>query len=127
MERKILKNGPYRPNSGREVLVPIEREKNIRRNWTNNKDIYKSPPFILGYTGYIPGYNTSYGLPFMQAVEEGRKEWHETQSKLRSRRDVMRAHVERTNPRNLLSRARADNVDVEIDHGHNQVPSYFGK
>ena len=62
----------------------------------------------------------------MRAVEEGGREWRETQSKLRLRRDAMRAHAERTNPRNLLSRARADNVDVEIDHGHDREPAYFG-
>jgi len=40
----------------------------------------------------------------MRAVEAGAKEWHEAQMKLRAQRDAMRAHAERTDPRNLLSR-----------------------
>ncbi|KAI4485961.1 hypothetical protein M0804_006450 [Polistes exclamans] len=143
LEKKILKSGPYRPNSGKDVaLVTIPNEKDIRRDWKNDAHLYKSPPYILGYTeltrvvsynwrikpfefeslGYIPGFNSSYGLPFMRAVEEGAKEWHEVQSKLRAR---MRAQAERTNSRNLLSRVRADNVAVEIDHGHERERVIF--
>lgn len=77
--------------------------------------------------GYIPGYSSRYGLTFMKAVEEGAVEWRETQSKIRARRDAMRAHAERTDPRNMLSRVRTDNVDVEIDHGHGRKRQYFGK
>ncbi|XP_032663232.1 UPF0605 protein GA14893-like isoform X1 [Odontomachus brunneus] len=117
LEKKILKTGPYRPNSGREVQLLSPRDKEIRRDW-NETRLYKAPPYILGYTGYIPGFSSRYGLPFMRAVEAGAKEWHEAQMKLRARRDAMRAHAERTDPRNLLSRARADNVDIEIDHSH---------
>ncbi|CAB0036155.1 unnamed protein product [Trichogramma brassicae] len=67
---------------------------------------------------YIPGYKSRYGLTFMRAVEEGATEWRETQSKLRARRDTMRAQMEMQDPRNLLSRVRHDNVDIVIDHGH---------
>jgi len=62
----------------------------------------------------------------MKAVEVGAKEWHEAQMKLRARRDAMRAHAERTDPRNLLSRARTDNVDIEIDHGYDRDRKSFG-
>lgn len=62
----------------------------------------------------------------MRAVEQGGRDWQATQSKLRLRRDAMRAHVERTNPRNLLSRARTDNVNVEIDHGFDREQTFFG-
>lgn len=62
----------------------------------------------------------------MKAVEVGAKEWHEAQMKLRARRDAMRAHAERTDPRNLLSRARTDNVDIEIDHGYDRDKKNFG-
>lgn len=81
---------------------------------------------LICHTGYIPGFNNIYGLPFMKAVEIGAKEWHEAQMKLRAQRDAMRAHVERTDPRNLLSRARADNVDIEIDHGYDKDRRSFG-
>ncbi|XP_015593982.1 uncharacterized protein LOC107267171 isoform X2 [Cephus cinctus] len=125
LEKEILKNGPYRPASGKEVLIPIVREKDIRRDWKNDAYLHKAPPYILGYTGYIPGFNNRYGLPFKKAVEEGRKEWRDTQNELRAKRDALRAHVERTDPRNLLARARADNVDVEIDHGHDRDRTFF--
>lgn len=82
--------------------------------------------FLRFTTGYIPGFNSKYGLPFMQAVEAGAKEWHEAQIKLRAQRDAMRAHAERTDPRNLLSRTRTDNVDIEIDHGHDVTDKIFG-
>ncbi|XP_011158322.1 UPF0605 protein GA14893 isoform X2 [Solenopsis invicta] len=118
LEKKVLKTGPYRPNSGREAELPTLQAKEIRRDWNNEAAAYKACPYILGYTGYIPGFNSRYGLSFMRAVEAGAKEWHEAQMKLRAQRDAMRAHAERTDPRNLLSRARADNVDIEIDHGH---------
>ncbi|KAK0085268.1 hypothetical protein PV325_005519 [Microctonus aethiopoides] len=125
LDKKILKTGPYRPNSGKDVLLPIAREKDIRKDWKNDAYLHKTSPFILGYTGYIPGINNIYGLPFMRAVEQGGRDWQATQSKLRLRRDAMRAHVERTNPRNLLSRARTDNVNVEIDHGFDREQTFF--
>ena len=62
----------------------------------------------------------------MRAVEEGAKEWRETQSKLRVRRDSLRAHEERRDPRNLLSRVRQDNVNIEKDHGHRKEKKFFG-
>lgn len=105
--------------------MPNGQEKEIKRDWKNEAHLYKAPPYILGYTGYIPGFNSRYGLPFMRAVEEGAKEWREAQCKLRARRDAMRAHAERTDPRNLLSRARADNVEVEVDHGHDRSRMTF--
>lgn len=61
----------------------------------------------------------------MRAVEEGAKEWRENQSKLRARRDAMRAQAERSDPRNLLSRARTDHLATEIDHGHDQPRTTF--
>ncbi|CAL1679829.1 unnamed protein product [Lasius platythorax] len=125
LEKKILKTGPYKSNSGREDELSSPHVKEIRKDWNNETRLHKAPPYILGYTGYIPGFNSSYGLPFMKAVEVGAKEWHEAQMKLRARRDVMRAHAERTDPRNLLSRARADNVDIEIDHGYDRERRSF--
>lgn len=127
LEKKILKTGPYKPASPKHVAPSASREKNtqISRDWKNEAHLYKAPPYILGYTGYIPGFNSKYGLPFMRAVEEGAKEWHEAQMKLKARRDAMRAHAERTDPRNMLSRVRADNVDIEIDHGHERDRTTF--
>ncbi|XP_014231996.1 UPF0605 protein GA14893-like [Trichogramma pretiosum] len=117
VEKKILKTEPYRPSMNKENLVPIRRE-NIRKDLKRDTCVYRTPPYILGYTGYIPGYKSRYGLTFMRAVEEGATEWRETQSKLRARRDTMRAQIEMQDPRNLLSRVRHDNVDIVIDHGH---------
>ncbi|XP_076238494.1 inositol hexakisphosphate kinase isoform X2 [Calliopsis andreniformis] len=127
LEKKILKTGPYRPNSGREVQEDssIPYEKDIRRDWKNEAHLFKAPPYILGYTGYIPGFNSRYGLSFMRAVEEGAREWRENQSKLRARREAMRAQAEKSDPRNLLSRARTDHVATEIDHGHSQRRTTF--
>ncbi|KAJ8667054.1 hypothetical protein QAD02_008716 [Eretmocerus hayati] len=119
IEQRVLKTGPNNKSGpGSETLVPIPREKDIRRDWKKDGCSFKAPPYILGYTGYIPGYNSRYGLTFMKAVEEGASEWRESQGRLRARRDAMRAHAERADPRNMLARVRADNVDVEIDHGH---------
>ncbi|XP_063993232.1 uncharacterized protein LOC135170938 isoform X2 [Diachasmimorpha longicaudata] len=126
LQKQVLKSGPYRPNSSRDPVVLLDREKRTRRTHRNDRSLHKPPPFILGYTGYIPGFNKKYGLSFMRAVEEGGKEWRETQNKLRIKGDAMRAHVERTNPRNLASRVRTDNVSVEINHGNQQNPPYFG-
>ena len=56
----------------------------------------------------------------MRAVEEGAREWRENQSKLRARREAMRAQAERTDPRNLLPRSRTDHLAAEIDHGQDQ-------
>ncbi|XP_076682915.1 uncharacterized protein LOC143376455 isoform X2 [Andrena cerasifolii] len=122
LEKKILKTGPYRPNSGRDTheSASIPYEKDIRRDWKNEAHLFKAPPYILGYTGYIPGFNSRYGLSFMRAVEEGAREWRENQSKLRARREAMRAQAERTDPRNLLPRSRTDHLAAEIDHGHDQ-------
>nr|XP_033325696.1 protein FAM166B-like isoform X1 [Megalopta genalis]XP_033325697.1 protein FAM166B-like isoform X1 [Megalopta genalis] len=124
LEKKILKTGPYRPNSGRmepNGMVLCEKD-DIRRDWKNEAHLFKAPPYILGYTGYIPGFNSRYGLSFMRAVEEGGKEWRENQSKLRARRDLTKARAERRDSRNLMSRAREDNIAAlnEVDHAHDQ-------
>ncbi|XP_033207991.1 protein FAM166B-like isoform X2 [Belonocnema kinseyi] len=124
IKKKILKMGPYRPN-GITELKAIPQTKDIRRDWKNDSHFYQPAPYILGYTGYIPGFNDKYGLPFMRAVEEGAKDWNETQNKIRVRRDSLRAHAERRDPRNLLSRVRQDNVHVEKDHGHRKEKNFF--
>lgn len=51
IEKKILKTGPYRPSAGKESIVTIQREKDIRRDWKKDAYMYKAPPYILGYTG----------------------------------------------------------------------------
>lgn len=61
MEKKILKTGPYRPNSGREEELPSLQAKEIRRDWNNEAGSYKAPPYILGYTGKI---TDSFKYPF---------------------------------------------------------------
>lgn len=52
LEKKILKTGPYRPNSGKEVELPAPEEKEIKGDW-HDTQVYKAPPYILGYTGNI--------------------------------------------------------------------------
>ncbi|CAK9827936.1 Protein FAM166B [Anthophora retusa] len=121
LEKKILKTGPYRPNSRRSTRENgsiVSEKDGSKADWKSDAHLFKTSPYIMGYTGYIPGFNSKFGMSFMRAVEEGAKEWREKQIKLRVRRDVMRAEVERHSDasRNLLSRARADNVAVEIDH-----------
>jgi len=52
LEKKVLKTGPYRPNSGREVqLARPSRDKDINGDWSDEPRVYKAPPYILGYTG----------------------------------------------------------------------------
>lgn len=51
LEKKVLKTGPYRPNSGREAELPTLQAKEIRRDWNNEAAAYKACPYILGYTG----------------------------------------------------------------------------
>lgn len=52
IEKKILKTGPYRPSSGyKENLPPVQREKDIRRDRKKDAYLYKTPPYVLGYTG----------------------------------------------------------------------------
>ncbi|XP_031835210.1 ciliary microtubule inner protein 2B-like [Nomia melanderi] len=119
LQKKILKTGPYRPDgsSGKDARrngsILCERD-DIRRDWKNETHLFKTPPYILGYTGYIPGFNSRYGLSFMRAVEEGGREWRENQMKLRTRRNEARTRVERRDSRNLLSRRREDNVAVDV-------------
>ncbi|XP_076282332.1 inositol hexakisphosphate kinase isoform X1 [Lasioglossum baleicum] len=124
LEKKILKTGPYRPSSGRmeQNGLTIYDKSDIRRDWKNETHLFKAPPYILGYTGYIPGFNSRYGLSFMRAVEEGGKEWRENQTKLRARRDLARTRAERRDSRNLMSRTREDNIANlnEVDHAHDQ-------
>ncbi|CAL1679826.1 unnamed protein product [Lasius platythorax] len=121
LEKKILKAEPYKASSGREDELFHHHVKQFGRDWSSKALLYKVvPPFIMGYTGYIPGFNSSYGLPFMKAVEVGAHEWHETQMKLEVS-DAIRAHehAEPTDPRNLLSGTGTDNVmDLETDHDY---------
>lgn len=56
LEKKILKTGPYRPDGGsgrdaqRNGPILCERD-DIRRDWKNETHLFKTPPYILGYTG----------------------------------------------------------------------------
>ncbi|CAL7944106.1 unnamed protein product [Xylocopa violacea] len=125
LEKKILKAGPYRPNSGRdkrENSTILYEEDNNKRDWKNETHFIKASPYILGYTGYIPGFNSTYGLSFMRAVEEGIKEWRENQNKLRTRKDIMRVHVEKNaTPKSLLSGVKPEDITVQIDHDYHHV------
>ncbi|XP_012274500.1 protein FAM166B-like [Orussus abietinus] len=135
LEKRILKTGPYRPAADDDALalMPLDRDARkekdpliVReRKFPLESYPYDTPPYILGYTGYIPGFSNRYGLPFRRAVEEGGREWRETQCRLRTRRDTMKIRAEKSDPGNLLARARADNVDVEIDHGHQRERTFF--
>lgn len=57
LEKKILKTGPYKPNSGGENELSSPQIKEIKRNWNNEARLYKAPPYILGYTGNIKNNN----------------------------------------------------------------------
>lgn len=111
---EIMKTGPYRPNSGKDTCEdsPISYENNPKPDWRNETHYYKAPPYILGYTGYIPGFNSTYGLSFMRAVEEGAKEWRGNQNKLRARRDALRTQIEKTS----YPTVRPDNITLQTDH-----------
>ncbi|XP_033358953.1 protein FAM166B-like isoform X1 [Bombus vosnesenskii] len=121
LQKKILKTGPYRPISEKNTNenTTIIYEKDTSTDWKRETHFFKAPPYILGYTGYIPGFNSSYGLSFMRAVEEGAREWRENQIKLRAHRDLMQPKVEKsTISRHFLFRPRADDIDIPIDHDH---------
>ncbi|XP_003397408.2 uncharacterized protein LOC100648679 isoform X2 [Bombus terrestris] len=121
LQKKILKTGPYRPISEKDTNenTTIIYEKDTNTDWKRETHFFKAPPYILGYTGYIPGFNSSYGLSFMRAVEEGAREWRENQIKLKARRDLMQPKVEKsTIPRHFLFRPRADDIDIPVDHDH---------
>ncbi|XP_029047809.1 protein FAM166B-like isoform X1 [Osmia bicornis bicornis] len=127
LEKKTLKEGPYRLNSGREPRenASMRYEKDTKADWKSETRLFRAPPYILGYTGYIPGFNSIYGLSFMRAVEEGAKEWRKNQNKLRAREEAMRVRVERHDSSNVLSQVRTDNVAAEIDHGHHRNSTTF--
>ncbi|XP_017880801.1 protein FAM166B-like isoform X1 [Ceratina calcarata] len=114
LEKKILKTGPYRPNSGRNTREDstISYENDPKPDWRNETHYIKTPPYILGYTGYIPGFNSTYGLSFMRAVEEGAKQWRGNQNKLRARRDALRTQIEKTS----YPTVRPDNITLQIEH-----------
>ncbi|XP_071859731.1 inositol hexakisphosphate kinase isoform X2 [Bombus fervidus] len=120
LQKKILKTGPYRPISEKDTNenTTIIYEKDTNTDWKRETHFFKAPPYILGYTGYIPGFNSCYGLSFMRAVEEGAKEWRENQIKLKTHRDLMQPKVEKTISRHFLFRPRADNIDIPVDHDH---------
>lgn len=82
---------------------------------------------LVIWVGYIPGFNARYGLTFMKAVEEGGKEWRDTQTKTRNRRDVLRTRTDRIEPKNVLSQLRSENVPIEIDRLDGKKKQYFGK
>ncbi|XP_043590438.1 uncharacterized protein LOC122571139 isoform X2 [Bombus pyrosoma] len=121
LQKKILKTGPYRPISEKNTNenTTIIYEKDTNTDWKRETHFFKAPPYILGYTGYIPGFNSSYGLSFMRAVEEGAREWRENQIKLKAHRDLMQPKVEKsTISRHFLFRPRADDIDIPVDHDH---------
>ncbi|XP_076398038.1 uncharacterized protein LOC100882311 isoform X2 [Megachile rotundata] len=124
LEKRILKEGPYRPNSrGRDSRdnTSMFYEKDTKAEWKNETHLFRAPPYILGYTGYIPGFNSRYGLSFMRAVEEGAREWRENQNKLRARKEITRTRVEGCNPDNdVLHRARTGDLAGDIDHGQHK-------
>ncbi|XP_017756943.1 PREDICTED: uncharacterized protein LOC108548500 isoform X2 [Eufriesea mexicana] len=126
LEKKILKTGPYRPNSERNMREHMSvLEKNTNTDWTSEPHFFKAPPYILGYTGYIPGFNNRYGLSFMRAVEEGAREWRENQTKLKARRDLTQTKIEKSvASKNHLLQTRTDNIGVHIHHNHHYDHDY---
>lgn len=51
LEKKVLKTGPYRPTPHEENFNSREEKNIIRRDYKNETQLYKFPPYILGYTG----------------------------------------------------------------------------
>lgn len=51
IERKIFRSAPSRLNIMKENLPPIKQDTEFRRDWKKDSHIYKSAPYILGYTG----------------------------------------------------------------------------
>lgn len=75
--------------------------------------------------GYIPGFNTRYGLSFMRAVEEGTREWRENQIKLKARRDLTQTAERNATSRNLLLQTQADiNVLTDRDNDKNRLTTF---
>ncbi|KAK1123234.1 hypothetical protein K0M31_008866 [Melipona bicolor] len=120
LQKKILKTGPYRPNFEKNENATIIYEKDT--NAQEEMHLFKAPPYILGYTGYIPGFNNRYGLSFMKAVEEGAKEWYKNQIKLKVRRDFTCSKIgKNVSSRQFLFRTRTDDTDMRVsdDYDHN--------
>ncbi|XP_026298608.1 inositol hexakisphosphate kinase 3 isoform X2 [Apis mellifera] len=128
LEKKILKTGPYRPNCEKDMRenTTILCEKDTNTDWKNERHLLKPPPpYILGYTGYIPGFNTRYGLSFMRAVEEGTREWRENQIKLKARRDLTQTAERNATSRNLLLQTQTDiNVLTDRDNDKNRLTTF---
>lgn len=75
--------------------------------------------------GYIPGFNTRYGLSFMRAVEEGTREWRENQIKLKARRDLTQTTERNATSRNLLLQTQTDiNVLTDRDNDKNRLTTF---
>ncbi|XP_043524162.1 uncharacterized protein LOC122536123 isoform X3 [Frieseomelitta varia] len=119
LQKKILKTGPYRPNFEKDIhentTIIYEKDTNAQKE----VHLFKAPPYILGYTGYIPGFNNRYGLSFMKAVEEGAKEWCENQIKLKARRDLTCSKIEKdVSSRQFLLRTRTNGTDMRVSNDY---------
>ena len=51
IENKILKPEPFRSKADKENQPPVQNEKEIKRDRKKEAYLYKSAPYILGYTG----------------------------------------------------------------------------
>lgn len=71
----------------------------------------------------------------MKAVEEGAREWRETQHKLMTRQETMKAYAQQFDPASMLSRVKKPEeitmtkevTSSEVDRGYKKTTKRFGK
>ncbi|KAK7872883.1 hypothetical protein R5R35_006749 [Gryllus longicercus] len=79
-----LRLQPYRQDDpiSKEILKPIQREKGQMQDFALDLK-NRVRPYILGYTGYIPGMQFRYGASFARAADASAADFNVQQQRLR--------------------------------------------
>ncbi|XP_067007018.2 ciliary microtubule inner protein 2B [Anabrus simplex] len=115
-----IRHEPYRQGEAyKKVLTPIERKEGQTEDYALDVK-YRCRPYILGYTGYIPGMVFRYGMSFRRAADDSVTEFSRRMSQEEARRERERLARSRSAPKMPSIRSR-DQVRTSLKHYDNHA------
>nr|CAD7463411.1 unnamed protein product [Timema tahoe] len=114
-KKSSVRHEPYRQNDPHKVvLTPIMRTQGQTEDYSL-LDRQRNRPYVLGYTGYIPGLNFRFGKSFRRSADDSVMEFTRRVEEEDRRREKERGHRARSAPKMPSIRSR-DEVKKTLDH-----------
>nr|CAD7427925.1 unnamed protein product [Timema monikensis] len=114
-KKSSVRHEPYRQNDPHKVvLTPITRTQGQTEDYSLH-DRQRNRPYVLGYTGYIPGLHFRFGKSFRRSADDSVMEFTRRVEEEDRRREKERGQRARSAPKMPSIRSK-DEVKKTLDH-----------